>query len=716
MVVRDPYGRLPPRRGPVAYREPIRRRQSYPQRPPRLPKDKPPRNWKRFARRFMLAASILLTLLILGGGLAFWVIWSSLTLPPDRVLSQTSYITDSSGKYQLASFNAGENRIPVALRDVPKVVRDAVISTEDRKFYTHHGVDPIGVTRALYVDLRGRSRQGGSTITQQYVKQAYEKGKDRTPGRKVKEAVLAVKLEQRYSKDQILERYLNIIYLGRSSYGIQTASNAYFGKDIQKANLEEAAYLAGLIRGPELADAYKSPDEAELRRMTTLRSMVRDGIITEADMNRVMAKPLKSYVLRRAPASKQTRSDVPGAEYFRDWVQRVLKEKYGEEVVEAGGLQVKTSLDLNEQRVAYETVYGFLNQSSDPAGALVSLDKDGYVRAMVGGRDYSVSQVNLAIGKDGGGAGRHAGSTFKPFELAANIEKGGCLKDTYSAPPSIELPGWDSDPTKPQIVNNYEGETFGKMNLLDATAHSVNTVYAQLIMKDRPANLIRVAKRAGITSPLPENNSIVLGAVDVSPLEMADAYLTFSQRGIRALPNPILEVKKADGQVERSTPKRSRQIDQSVADTVNFALQRVITDGTGKKAGLSVPVAGKSGTTEDFGDAWFVGYTTERATAIWLGYPEGSAHTMTDVRGIHVTGGTFPAQMFQSFMQQVISDESSSQFNRPRDCQGTDYSGIPDSEENYMDVFERNKDNGNANGRNPRNSWNQDNFDGGADE
>ncbi len=670
MTVRmEPYGRASYKRGPVVNREPLGSRRA--RQPRAVPPSRKQRNGRRIFRRLLFATSVLLTLVIVGGGIAFWLIWVSLPLPADRVMSETSYITDASGEHRLASINAGENRTPVRLQEVPQVVTDAVLSTEDRNFYVHHGVDPVGVARALYVDLRGKSLQGGSTITQQYVKQAYV-GRERTASRKVKEAILAVKLEQRLSKDQILERYLNIIYLGRGTYGIQTASRAYFGKDVQELGLKEATYLAGLIRGPEYADAYKSPENAALRRNLTVDSMVRDGKLPVAQAEEIKKTPLKSYVNERSTFALSAKPDAPGTEYFTQWVRLMLERRYGAQRVEAGGLQVKTTLDINAQRKAYDAIYGTL-KPDEPAGALVSLDENGYVIAMVGGRDFAQNKVNLAVGTDGGGSGRHAGSTFKAFELASTLEHNGCLQDVYPAPGKITLPGWDSDPKKSQDVENYENEDFGYATLEDATAHSLNTVYAQLVMKDKPRNLVDAAKRAGITSPMGEHNSLVLGAVDVSPLEMAGAYLTFSQRGMRVTPNPILEVRNSAGEpLEKAKPQRVRAFDQDTADSVNYALQKVVQSGTGKRAQIGKPVAGKTGTTEDYGDAWFVGYTPKVVTAVWMGYPEGSSHKMTNVRGMRISGGTLPAQMFATYMRGVTADSSAELgFNPPKACSPT---------------------------------------------
>lgn len=629
----------------------------------RLPRD---RSERRLLRRFLVASSLFIFLMLVVGVIATWGAYNAIALPPEVPLAQTTTVTDASGK-QLAVFNDGENRVPVKLGDVPPVVIQAILDTEDHNYYEHHGVDPRGIARALYVDLRsGANVQGGSTITQQYVKQTYV-GTERSVSRKVKEAILAVKLEQRESKDEVLERYLNTIYWGRGAYGIQTASRAYFGKDVQQLGLQEAAYLAGLIRAPETADAYKHPEVANQRRALTLGNMVRFGHISpqqEADVNAI---PLTKYVVQKASTPVNVQSTAKGAEYFVEYVKKQLIARYGERLVQSGGLKVKTTLDATLQTKAYDSVYGFL-KPGEPAGALVSLDQNGYVKAMVGGRDYKASEVNLAIGAAGGGSGRQAGSTFKPFGLASAIENGECYRETYRGPGTMQLPGWDpNDPDK--TVKNFGNQSFGNIDLIEATENSVNTVYAQLVMKHSPESLVSVAKKAGITSKLQPNNSIVLGVDSVSPLELAASYLTFSQQGVRVTPNPILEVKNAEGQtLERAQPKRERVMDANTADVVNLALSQVVSGGSGRAANIGKPVAGKTGTTEDNADAWFVGYTPKLATAVWMGYPEGNSRKMTNVRGITVTGGSFPAQIFSSYMRVATAGDKAVDFEEPEPC------------------------------------------------
>ncbi len=583
-------------------------------------------------------------------------------LPKDVPLAQTTILTDANGD-RLATLPTGENRVEVDLSQVPEVVRLAVMDTEDHDFYLHRGIDPRGVARALWSDLRGRGNlQGGSTLTQQYVKNQYA-GSERTVTRKFREAILSVKLEQKYSKDEILERYLNAIYFGRGAYGVQAASKAYFGKDVQQLGLPEASYLAGLIRAPELADAYLAPDVAASRRALTLGNMTRFGDITPQQETDALAMPLKSYVIARTAQEPATVMSDKGTQYFVDYVRSILIKRYGEKQVTGGGLRVKTTLDPALQSRAYDAVYGTL-KPGEPSGALVSVNDRGEIKAMVGGRDYKQSQVNLAVGT-GGGGGRQAGSTFKAFELAAAVEDGVSVKQTFPAPPKIVL---DQPDNKKWEVSNFNNESFGRIDLVEATVHSVNTVYAQLVQETGAQELADTAKKVGITSPLDPNDALVLGADNVTPLEMADAYMTFGARGMHVDANPILEVLTPDGKtLEKANPKHTQVINERTADTVNFALQQVVARGTGRAANIGKPLAGKTGTTEDNGDAWFVGYTPNLSTAVWMGYPEGSARKMNNVRGIAVTGGTFPAQIFRSYMTEATKNQDVPKFVDPVD-------------------------------------------------
>jgi len=578
-------------------------------------------------------------------------------LPPENPPAQTTMITDAKG-VQLASLDSGENRVSVGLDKVPKVLVDAVLATEDKSFFEHGGVDPAGIARATWADLRGKPLQGGSTITQQYVKNAYLQTRERTPVRKLKEAALAVKVERKFSKEQILERYLNVIYFGRGAYGVQTASRTYFGKDVGQIQLREAAYLAGVIRSPEVADAVRAPEAADARRAGTLAAMERAGFITAAERTAAEVEPVRAYVrAKRQGETIFTQGGDKGTQYFVEFVRQQLLAAYGPETLNEGGLRVRTTLDLETQTHAYNAVYpAMLNRPDDPAGALVAIDENGYVKAMVGGKDWNSPQpyakVNLAVGREGGGTGRQPGSAFKPFVLAEAVRQGYTVESVLAGPREVVFP--KADQGRDYTVANYEDEDFGPaVNLIDATRNSVNTVYAQLIDSIGPTNVAKLAKSAGITEELVPNISLTLGTSEVSVLNIASAFTTFANRGQHVPPTVVLEVATADGRVlSRARPRaQTKVLERRQADIVNFCLQQVVQRGSGTGAQFGRPLAGKTGTTQDFGDAWFVGYTPKLTAAVWMGYPEGNTRKMTNVRGRKVNGGSFPASIFKRFME-----------------------------------------------------------------
>ena len=618
----------------------------------------------RYRRVLFLLAFLVATA---GAGVLFVLFQAPLPPAPSLAsLQQTTFLTDANGQ-RLATFHGAENRTVVTLDKVPPIVRQAVVAVEDRNFYEHSGVDPIGITRALITDLRHRDvKQGGSTITQQYVKNTYV-GRERSAWRKIREAVISVKLERQLTKDEILERYLNTIYFGRGAYGVQAAAQAYFGRDVTELGLPEAAFLAGIIRSPERADPAVDPELAEQRRRLTLRSMERDGYITAAQRREIEATPLwgiSGYVLPREQLARQTEVALPdkGTQYFVEYVRRFLIDRYGEQAVYGGGLRVRTTLDLTAQGQAYDAVYGFLNRSGDPAGALVAMDPDGRVKAMVGGRDFTTLKVNLAAGRAGGGVGRQAGSTFKVFALAQAVREGYTVESAFPAPKQVEFELSGGEMWRP---SNYEGASYPRMNLVDATKKSVNTVYAQLVMLLGPEKVAQMAGEMGVTSDLAPHPSIVLGTQNVSVLEMATAYNTLANRGVRADPQVVLEVTDADGnKIETFHPDRRRVLEREQADVVNSVLRQVVESGTGSEAAFGKPSAGKTGTTQDYGDAWYIGYTPKLTAAVWMGYPEGQSHRMLNVHGKKVSGGTWPAVIFRRFMSTATRDLDTGDFPR----------------------------------------------------
>jgi penicillin-binding protein 1A len=605
------------------------------------------------ARRPLFLAALLFVAGISGVG----YVLARVPLPEADSPVETTFLYDADGN-KLAELSGGENRTSVPLDQMSPNLINAVLAAEDRTFFNHGGVNFSAITRAAIADVRGQPLQGGSTITQQYVKLVFT-GADRTLVRKLKEATLAVKLERELSKDEILERYLNRIYFGRGAHGAQAAAQAYFGKDVRDLDVAESAYLAGLIRAPEAADASRDADEATRRRDLVLQDMVEEGYVADADREVIVEAPVVALD-RDTVVSDTVQHGEVGTQYFVEHVRRQLAERFGDARVNGGGLRVYTSLDVDLQRAAYDAVYGTMNQDGDPAGALVSIDRDGYVRAMVGGNSWSTdspyARVNFATGKDGGGTGRQAGSSFKPFVLATAVADGFTVESAFDAPAEMVFPGANAG--SDYTVHNYDDAGFGRMNLVEATAKSVNTVYAKLIEAIGPGRVASFARDLGIKSEVPPLMSITLGTPTVSVLEMADAYLTFATRGERVEPNVIVKVTDADGNVLwEPGVKRTRVMEEREADIVNEVLQTVVRSGTGTRARLDTPAAGKTGTTQAYGDAWFVGYTPGLSTAVWLGFPDGQDHQLRGVHGINVTGGTLPAEIWQRYMDVATDDE-----------------------------------------------------------
>ncbi len=586
-------------------------------------------------------------------------------LPSAAPLEQTTFVYDAQG-HLLTTFSE-QNRVTVSLNQVPQVVIDAVVSTEDRHFFTEGAIDPVGIVRAFFSDIRNAgSLQGASTITQQYVKQAYLTPQ-RTLTRKLKEAELAIRLAETESKQEILQNYLNTIYWGRGAYGVQAASQAYFGMDVSQLTLPEASLLAGLIRDPDGADPAVNPTLARTNQGDTLKALVRDHHITATQATSVEALPYAKYVIPRTTSST-SEPDTNGEAYFLEAVQQELVAKYGREMVDSGGLRVTTTLDPKLQAEAYNAVYGTSPDALNPAaggpsGALVSMDDNGAVKALVGGQEGQ-GHVDLALGKAGGGSGRQAGSTFKAFMLAEVIKDGYTPYSVFPAPPEVELPGGNADGT-PWTVTNFEDETVPpEMSLVDATALSVNTVYAQVVDRIGAANLDTMAEALGINpSELAGAYlSQVLGTADVSPLEMAAAYATFADGGVYHAPMLITKVTTADRTpLPLPVEPQSRVVlTAAQAAEETYVLQQVVLRGTGTAAGdVGSEIAGKTGTTEHSTDAWFIGYTPNLTTAVWMGYAN-SAQPMNGVQG-----GGIPAQLWHNYMVAALASEPQYQGSFP---------------------------------------------------
>jgi penicillin-binding protein 1A len=559
-------------------------------------------------------------------------------------LQVNGVIYASNGSSVLAILRGSQSRVLVRSDQISPRLKLAIVAIEDKRFYEHRGVDVRGMARALWADISHRSTlQGGSTITQQFVKNAFV-GHERTLTRKLKEAALAWQLEQRWSKDRILTAYLNTIYFGNGAYGVQQAARTYFGKTALDLTLPEAALLAGIPEDPSLWDPVAHPAAAERRRLTVLQQMLAQGDISRTEFEAARATPLPRPQDVHLPG---TRGAAP---YFTNYVisQLVGSKRFGAHKVYGGGLHVTTTIDLGLQKLAQDAVAKVLPGPTGPTAALVALDpRTGKVLAMVGGRNYHQSQFNLAVQGE-----RQPGSSFKPFVLATALSQGISPATTLvSKPVTIDLGD------KLWTVNNYENAYSGPMNLYTATAESDNTVFAQLTRLVGPKNIAATAHRLGIQSRLPGYFAIGLGALAVNPLEMARAYSAFANGGKRLdgslTGNRPIVVASING--KKNAPEPTQVLSPASASLVTQLLQGVVTGGTGTRAALpDRPVAGKTGTTENYGDAWFCGYVPQLVTCVWVGYPNNLVPMLYDYHGGPVAGGTYPAEIWKAFMESAL--------------------------------------------------------------
>lgn len=588
-------------------------------------------------------------------------------------LSQRSVVYDRDGGV-LAILHREENRSPISLDEVPQHVIDAILDVEDDSFYDHNGVNLRSIMRAALANAEsGSIRQGGSTITQQLVKQSLLTP-ERDIGRKAKEAVLAVRLEQQMSKDQILERYINTVYLGNGAYGLQAAAETYWGKPASELSVEEGALLAGAIRNPSLYDAFKRPDLARERRDMALDRMVVRGHLT----------PEAAALHKQVPIPEQTVERPKGAnDYFVEEVeQRLLDDpRLGETRTERynaifkGGLRIETTFDPSLQEIAQRHIDQKIPDTKGRFNAaLISLEPTtGAVRAMVAGKDYAAAQFNLATGRGGSGVGRQTGSSFKPIVLAAAFEKGIGPDDTIngSEPCPIRIKGVEPNPYKP---GNYEGSRGSRGPISSATAKSLNCAFVRLglALDDNPFKsmdtVAATARRLGI--PIPDDGeygpSISLGAKEATPLQMASVYATFANDGVRKEPYFVERVLDRHGkEVLRGEQDGERVLEPNIARTINSVLRKVVEGGTGTRARQrDRVVAGKTGTSQNWENAWFVGYTRELATAVWMGNPH-MQDPMRNVGGVRVTGGSYPARVWGAYMAEAMKGVPASSFPSP---------------------------------------------------
>lgn len=542
-----------------------------------------------------------------------------------------------------------ENRTVVPISQISTNLVDGLVSIEDERFYEHPGIDIRGLARAAVVDIMaGSAEEGASTITQQYVDNTLlrDERTDRTFRYKAREMYLALELEKRKSKQEILELYLNTVYFGEGAYGAQAASRIFFAKDASALTLPEAALLAGLVQAPSRLDPYDNPEGAVKRRDEVLNRMLRNGYIDEAQYTEAIATPL---ALKRDAVPE---SGIYEAHYFVAHVKKLLQQQFDQALVFQGGLTVYTTLDTKRQKMAEEAVLSSLGRADDPDCALASVDpRNGHLVALVGGRDYNTNKFNLATqGR------RQPGSSFKTFVLVAALEDG--------MPPYryVDSSSPAQIPSKPAwTVSNSEGRGRGLITLDAATRSSVNTVFARLIwdLNDKAETgaekVAKLAKRMGIMSDIPAYPSIALGSQNVTPLEMASAYGTLATNGKHIGPIAITKVLGPDGEtVFENKEKPEQVVEPEVAYAATSILKGVISGGTATRARIGRPAAGKTGTSQNYRDAWFCGYTPELSTAVWVGYYK-TETPMRNVRGQRGFGGTLAAPIWAKYMKAALA-------------------------------------------------------------
>ncbi|HVM39283.1 MAG TPA: PBP1A family penicillin-binding protein [Acidimicrobiia bacterium] len=577
--------------------------------------------------------------------------------PQLRDLDSRSIVYDSTGGV-LGYLHAGENRHPVDYEEFPQRLIDAVVAIEDQEFFAHEGIDVAGIARALRTNVdAGRVVQGASTITQQLAKLHLDPS-ERDLEAKVEETGLALALERRYEKEEILEHYLNAVYFGNGAYGVKAAAELYFDTTVENLSVDQAALLAGLIANPRRFDPIREPEAAEARRNAVLGRMAAEGTIERERARRLAERPL--------PQRLHPLEEAPEEAYFLAEVRRQLlrDERLGDTYEErfdtlfSGGLRIHTTVDRRLQRAALTAVRNGLPESPFTASLVAIEPTTGAVRAMVGGPGFDQQKFNLATQ-----GARQPGSSFKVVTLTAALEAGFSPNDLVNGSAPCEFPMPHGQ--EPWRVRNYEGGGGGVVPLHQALSRSMNCAFARVVLALGPERVVDMAHRLGIDRHLDPYPSITLGAEEASPLEMATVFSTLAADGVRRGPFLVTKIVQADGTVLfNEIGSEERAVDASIARMVTAVLRQVIEAGTGTAADIGRPAAGKTGTAQQWRDAWFGGYTPQLAAAVWMGSPEGEV-PMTNVGGIRVTGGSYPARIWAAFMNEALAPQPVVEFSSP---------------------------------------------------
>jgi membrane peptidoglycan carboxypeptidase len=658
-------------------------------RPVRLPVDRErrPASRKGWASRILRGLGVLFLCVLVGGAAFAAGGYLGLVRSVQRLDEPRTHETHPTYIYSaplggnedsrrvIGTIFEGQNRKTASLSEMPPQLLNAVVAKEDERFREHGGVDLWGIMRALYVDIRaGEAVEGASTITQQYVRNAYL-SQDRSITRKVKEALIALEVERKEdSKDQIIAEYLNTVYFGNNAYGIEAAAETYFNKSVEDLSIAESATLVGLLWSPSTLGEDRHG--AQYQRNLVLKKMFDTGYITSEDYDAALEEP----VPEDWPVNPPTQSGFSGPALTRDFAEYAHEElirRYGTNTVLQGGLSVYTTIDLRDQVAAHDIAYGpggYLPDAGDPDLALVSIEPGtGRIKTMIGDRNEN-SQFGLATqGR------RQPGSSFKIFALIAALEQGIDPDTKYVSESKAYEVDVGLDKPEKWTVENYDGIVRGRISLKEALWWSDNTVFADLAMnadgrglKDGPEKIAEVARRCGITVDLPRHPkpSIVLGAYEVSPLDMASAYATIANGGRRVEPTAITKVIGDEKVLYEAPdhPEGEQEIPEDVAHEATEIMVGDVTQGIAKDASLGDrPVAGKTGTSENFFDAWFIGFTPELVTSTWMGYAEGGdtlEYILDYSRKLHgLPGGITPAMIWKTYTQQVLEGDAIEPFD-----------------------------------------------------